>query len=229
MKTIGILGGMSSVSTQIYYKTLCDLTQQYLGGLHSPELLIRSLDFAVVEALQTQGDWRQAGIILNREAKLLQQAGADMLVLATNTMHKVAHDMMQGVTIPLIHIADATAHAIVERGLKFPALMATRFTMEQDFYINQLKSAGLAPMIPDVNQRDTIHRIIYEELCKNTITASSQDAYVTIAKDLVTAGADCVILGCTEICMLLNDHNVDVPVFDSTAIHCDVALRRSLS
>jgi len=229
MKTIGILGGMSAASTQIYYRELCDQTQSRFGGLHSPELLIRSLDFARIESLQMKGEWDSAGKILNEEALSLERGGADVLILATNTMHKLASQMMEGVNIPLIHIADATAFEINTSGLKRPGLMATAFTMEQSFYIERLIEAGLSPVIPDDNDRAETHRIIYEELCSNVITGSSREAYVSIASRLVEAGADCLILGCTEVGMLLNQDNVDVPVFDTTLIHCASALRYSLT
>ena len=229
MKTIGILGGMSAASTQIYYRELCDLTRQRLGGLHSPELLIRSLDFAEIEALQVKGEWSAAGAILNREAKALESGGADILVLATNTMHKLAAQMMDGVSIPLLHIADATAEGIRAAGLKSPGLMATAFTMQQSFYTDRLRAAGLTPILPSEADQDATHRIIYDELCKDVVTPKSQEAYVGIARRLVDAGADCLILGCTEVGMLLNADNVPCPVFDTTQIHCRTALEMALS
>ncbi len=229
MRTIGILGGMSAASTQIYYRELCALTRERLGGLHSPELLIRSLDFAGIEELQAQGRWEEAGAVLNREARLLERGGADLLILATNTMHKLAAQMMEGVGIPLLHIADATADAINAAGLKAPGLMATAFTMEQSFYTDRLREAGLAPVIPGEADRAEVHRIIYDELCKDITTAASEAAYVAIAGRLVAQGADCLILGCTEVGMLLNAGNVAVPVFDTTLIHCATALDRALA
>ncbi|MEO0821811.1 MAG: aspartate/glutamate racemase family protein [Pseudomonadota bacterium] len=228
MKTIGILGGMSAASTQIYYRALCDLACARLGGLHSPELLIRSLDFAAIEALQVAGDWEAAGAILNREALALERGGAGLIVLATNTMHKLAEPMMAGVAIPMLHIADATAAAITAAGLSRPGLMATAFTMEQAFYRDRLVVAGLAPMVPDVADRAQTHRIIYEELCKDITTPESEAAYIAIAGRLVAAGADSLILGCTEVGMLLHAGNVPVPVFDTTHIHCAAALDWSL-
>lgn len=229
MKTIGILGGMSAASTQTYYRELCRLVRERLGGLHSPELLIRSLDFAVIEAAQAAGDWDGAGRILNREALALERGGADFIVLATNTMHKVADQMMQGVGIPLLHIADATAAAINRQGLKRPGLMATAFTMEQDFYTARLRAAGLEPVIPDAADRAETHRIIYEELCREVVKPESEQAYRGIASRLVDRGADCLILGCTEVGMLLNAGNVSVPVFDTTLVHCEAAVERALA
>ncbi len=229
MKTIGILGGMSAASTQTYYRELCRLTQQRLGGLHSPEVILRSLDFAVIEAFQAKGDWDAAAKILNREAKALERGGAECLLLATNTMHKLAAEMMQGVSIPLLHIADATAASIHARGLRSPGLMATAFTMEQTFYTDRLLAAGLAPILPEPADRSETHRIIFEELCRNTTLASSEATYISIAKRLVARGADCLILGCTEIGMLLNQNNVPVPVFDTALVHCEAALNFALS
>ena len=229
MKTIGILGGMSAASTQIYYRELCDLTRARLGGLHSPELLIRSLDFARIEALQMAGEWEAAGAVLNAEARALERGGAELIVLATNTMHKLAGPMMQDVGVPLIHIADATAEAISAAGLKAPGLMATAFTMEQAFYSDRLVAHGLRPIVPGDADRAETHRIIYEELCKDITTAQSEAAYIAIAGRLVEAGADCLILGCTEVGMLLNQGNVPVPVFDTTLIHCAAALDKALA
>lgn len=229
MRTIGILGGMSAASTQLYYRVLCDLTRERLGGLHSPELLIRSLDFAVIEHLQANGDWDRAGAILNTEAKALERGGADILILATNTMHKLADQMMDDVSIPLLHLADATAARIVAAGHRKPGLMATAFTMEQSFYIERLVDAGLAPIVPDADDRAQTHRIIYDELCKDIVTPHSRAAYEAIAQRLVDKGVDCLILGCTEIGMLLHDGNVTVPVFDTTRIHCETALDMALA
>ena len=228
MKTIGVLGGMSATSTQIYYRELCKITRERLGGLHSPELLIRSLDFAKIEALQMKGDWNAAGVILNNEAKALERGGAHVIVLATNTMHKLAKEMMAGVQIPFIHIADATAHAIKVKRLHTPGLMATAFTMEQSFYTDRLIAADLNPIIPNDNDRAETHRIIYEELCKDITDAKSRVTYVAIAERLAVSGADCLILGCTEVGMLLNEGNVRMPVFDTTLIHCKAVLDYAL-
>ncbi|AWD23247.1 aspartate/glutamate racemase family protein [Fuscovulum blasticum] len=229
MKTIGILGGMSAASTQLYYRELCRLMRERLGGLHSPELLIRSLDFAPIAALQAAGDWAAAGRILNAEARALERGGAGILVLATNTMHKLADEMMAGVSIPLLHIADATAAAIRAAGLRRPGLMATAFTMEQGFYTDRLRAAGVMPVLPDAADRAETHRIIYEELCRDIIRDDSRSVYVGIAERLVQAGADSLILGCTEVGMLLTAGNVSVPVFDTTLIHCAAAIDLALA
>ena len=229
MKTIGILGGMSAASTQLYYRELCSLTQASMGGLHSPELLIRSLDFAVIEALQVEDRWEEAGERLNQEALALERGGAEILGLATNTMHKVAKTMMRGVSVPLVHIAEATASRISSLQRSRPGLMATRFTMEQPFYIERLQDRGLTPVIPFADDRDTIHRVIYDELCQGVITPESEAEYVAIADRLVDQGADCLILGCTEVGLLLNASNVSVPVFDTTLIHCEALLAAAVT
>ena len=229
MKTIGVLGGMSAASTQIYYSKMCQLVREKLGGLHSPELLIRSLDFAPIEALQMAGNWNEASRILNAQAKALELGGADVILLATNTMHKVAEEMMDGICVPLLHIADTTAEAIKLRKLGRPGLMATAFTMEQSFYTDRLRAAGLEPIIPDSSDRMETHRIIYEELCRDVVAEDSGRTYVEIADRLADRGADCLILGCTEVGMLLNTDNVRVPVFDTTHIHCEAAIQWSLS
>jgi aspartate racemase len=215
---------MSAASTQVYYRELCQLTRARLGGLHSPELLIRSLDFAKVEELQRNGEWAIAGEILNNEAKALERGGAQLIILATNTMHKLADRMMVGVNAPFIHVADATAKAINEKGLRRPGLMATAFTMEQSFYTDRLVAAGLSPVLPNAADRAETHRIIYEELCKDIRSADSAATYIAIANRLAEAGADSLILGCTEVGMLLNQDNVSLPVFDTTLIHCAAAL-----
>ncbi|WP_244465244.1 aspartate/glutamate racemase family protein [Luteibacter rhizovicinus] len=219
-----MLGGMSATSTQIYYRELCRLTSERLGGLHSPELLIRSLDFAGIEALQAEGNWDKAGDILNAEAMALQRGGADFLILATNTMHKLADRMMRGLSLPLLHIADATAAVVRGEGLRRPGLIATAFTMEQSFYLDRLSAAGLDPIVPEAADRADAHRIIYEELCRGVATPESKTRFVAIAARLVERGADAMILGCTEVGMLLDEGNVSVPVFDTTLIHCEAAL-----
>jgi aspartate racemase len=224
VRTIGILGGMSAASTQTYYRELCRLTRARLGGLHSPELLIRSLDFAKIEVLQMKGDWTTAGVILNNEARALERGGAQVIILATNTMHKLASQMMVGVNVPFVHIADATAKAINDNGLRSPGLMATAFTMQQSFYTDRLIAAGLNPILPNVADQAETHRIIYEELCKDITTQESSATYIAIANRLAASGADSLILGCTEVGMLLNQGNVVVPVFDTTLIHCAAAL-----
>lgn len=220
---------MSAASTQTYYHELCRLTRERIGGLHSPELLIRSIDFARIESLQMRGEWAEAGKILNREALALERGGAEFLILATNTMHKLAEEMMQNVDIPLLHIAEATAKCIKEKGLNAPAIMATSFTMEQSFYIDRLVASGLSPIIPNAEDSQTIHRIIYDELCKEVVRPESEALYIQISERLKESGADSLILGCTEVGMLLNKENVSMPVFDTTLIHCEEALNVALA
>lgn len=224
MKTIGILGGMSAASTQAYYREFCRLTQDRLGALHSPELLIRSLDFARIAQLQSVGDWEGAGQILNQEAMALERGGAELIVLATNTMHKVADAITEGLSVPFLHIAEVTADRLVHHKAVRPGLIATAFTMEQEFYIDRLIKKGLDPVIPDAPDRSRVHRIIYEELCKDMLRDESREEFVAVAHRLVKRGADSLILGCTEVGMLLNAQNVPVPVFDTTLIHCDAAI-----
>ncbi len=228
MKTLGILGGMSAASTELYYRELVRLTRARLGGLHSPNLLIRSLDFAPIAELQAKGDWAGQAQILQAGAQALVAGGAEILILATNTMHKVADEMRAGIDLPFLHIADATAEAIISAGLKRPGLMATAFTMEQDFYLGRLRAHGLDPLVPGEADRAETHRIIYDELCKGITAEPSRKAYEGIANRLAEAGADCLILGCTEVGMLLNEGNTPVPVFDTTLIHCAAALNAAL-
>ncbi|WP_320196430.1 aspartate/glutamate racemase family protein [Agrobacterium rosae] len=229
MKTIGILGGMSVASTQTYYRELARLTRERLGGLHSPELLIRSVDFDEIAKLQASSDWDTAGQVLNAEARALERGGAQLLLLATNTMHKVADKIVDGLSIPLLHIADATAKKISAQGLKRPGLMATKFTMEQSFYTDRLRASDLIPVVPDAEDRDETHRIIYEELCRDVINERSRTIFESIAQRLVEKGCDCLILGCTEVGMLLSAENVSVPVFDTTLVHCEVALSAAMA
>lgn len=229
MKLIGIIGGMSALSTEIYYRELCRVARQRLGGLSSPHLLIRSVDFAEIEKLQVSGDWETAGNLLNREALALERYGAQLILLATNTMHKIAPLIMRDVGIPLLHIADATARHIVSAGLSAPGLMATAFTMQQSFYTDRLIAAGLTPVLPVPEDQETTHRIIYEELCRGIIAEESRKRYEAIARRLHDAGADCLILGCTEVGMLLSGENVGFPVFDTTLIHCETAIAHALA
>lgn len=229
MKTIGILGGMSAASTALYYDRLNAQMQRRFGGLHSADILLRSVDFAKVEDMQARGNWADAGAYLGACAASLQAGGADILILATNTMHKVAPAILDAISIPFLHIADATAQAIQAAGLARPGLMATAYTMEQDFYTGQLARSGLTPVIPDIKDRAETHRVIYQELCRGVVKKTSRQEYEGIAARLVAKKADCLILGCTEVGMLLNTRNVTVPVFDTTLIHCDAALDLALT
>lgn len=229
MKTIGIIGGMSCESTALYYNRLNEGARRRLGGLHSAECVIWSVDFARIERLQAKGDWDRAGAELARIAVALEHAGAKVLILATNTMHKVADTVRHATRVPLIHIAEATAAAILLAGHRRPGLMATAYTMEQDFYLGSLKRAGLEPLVPETEDRAETHRIIYAELCRGIIRDESRAAYEGIADRLIGRGADCLILGCTEVGLLLNQENVKAPVFDTVQIHADAALEAALA
>lgn len=228
MKTIGVLGGMSTASTLQYYELLCRLTQEKLGGLHSPRLLIRSVDFGLVAHLQNEGAWGALGDMLAERAVELERGGADMIVLATNTMHKVVPRMMRDVTIPLVHIADATAERILAGGFSHPGLIGTQFTMEDRFYLDRLRGQGLQPLVPESADRERIHEVIYEELCRHEVNPESRKDYQVIAGRLKKMGADCLILGCTEVGLLIDADNSPLPVFDTTHIHCEAALKAAL-
>ena len=225
MKVIGLIGGMSCESTAHYYKHLNDRVRAHLGGLHSAEILMWSVDFAPVAQMQRENRWQEAGAHLARIARRLEQAGAEVLVLATNTMHKVAETIQASTSIPLIHIADATAERIQNAGKRKPALLATRFTMEQDFYTGRLREKfGLDVVVPDEAERALVHQIIYDELCIGRVTEASRQAFVDVAQRLERRGADSLILGCTEVGMLLDESNASVPIFDTALIHADAAV-----
>lgn len=229
MKTIGLIGGMSWESTVPYYRTVNETVKEMLGGLHSAKVILYSVDFAEVERLQHMGDWLAAGKHLAQAARALEVAGADFLVLCTNTMHKVAPAIEAAVTIPLLHIADPTAHAIKSAGHRTVGLLGTRFTMEQSFYKDRLEGAhGLRVIVPDESDRAIVHRVIYEELCLGHVVPSSRIEYRRIMADLVSAGAEAIILGCTEISMLVNASDSDVPLFDTTSIHARHAAELAL-
>lgn len=223
MKTLGLIGGMSWESTVPYYRQINQQINQRLGGLHSAKIILYSVDFQQIEALQRSGDWQQAGQLLAEAAQALQHAGAQGLVLCTNTMHKVAAAINNATPLPLLHIADATAQQIKARGLNRIGLLGTRFTMEQDFYKARLLAQGIEVIIPDQPGRDLVHQVIYDELCLGQIKAESRLAYQQIIADLVAQGAQGVILGCTEIGLLVQPDDAAVPLFDTTAIHARAA------
>tara|TARA_R110001606_G_scaffold169296_1_gene314255 strand:+ start:3240 stop:3935 length:696 start_codon:yes stop_codon:yes gene_type:complete len=230
MKTIGIIGGMSWESSALYYKSLNELTKQKLGGLHSAKIVLSSVDFAEIERLQHQGDWLQLGEILSAEAKRLEQADADLILIATNTMHKVADVVQNAVRIPLLHIADATAKELVKQKHQKVGFIGTRYSMEEDFYIKRLEEQyGLEVITPSKQDRDDIHRIIYEELCLGKILPESRQIYIDIVNQLQAAGAEAVIEGCTEITLLLKQEHVTVPLFDTTYIHAIAAVDEALN
>jgi len=224
MKTLGLLGGMSWESTVPYYRIINETVRERLGGLHSARLILYSVDFHAIERLQQAGAWDEAGRMLADAARSLEAAGAQGLALCTNTMHKVAPAIEAAVTIPLLHIADPTAAAVKAAGLHAVGLLGTRFTMEQDFYRGRLTDRhGLTVIIPDPADRAIVHRVIYEELCQGDLRAESRAQYREILQRLVETGAEGIILGCTEIALLVGPDDAPVPLFDTTALHARAA------
>jgi aspartate racemase len=220
MKVIGLIGGMSWESSAVYYKIVNQKVKEALGGAHSCQCLMYSLDFQDIATLQHAGDWEKLGELMVDAAQRLERGGADFIVLCTNTMHKLADKIEANVSIPLIHIADVTAEAIKNKGMKKVALLGTRYTMEQDFLKGRLiQKHGVETLIPNENQRAIIHRIIYEELVKGIILKESRAAYLLIINDLIRQGAEGVILGCTEIGLLITNEFTDAVLFDTTEIH----------
>ena len=229
MKVIGLIGGMSCESTAHYYARLNERVREALGGLHSAEILMWSVDFAPIAQMQAEGHWEEAGARLAVVARRLEEAGAEMIVLATNTMHKVADAIEAAIGIPFLHIADATAERIRISGNRKPAIMATRFTMEQDFYTGRLREKfGLDAITPDEADRALVHQIIYDELCVGHINEASRAVFVDVAQRLDAKGADCLVLGCTEVGMLLNEGNSPLPMFDTALIHADAAVNLAI-
>lgn len=229
MKTIGLLGGMSWESSLEYYRIINRAVQQRLGGLHSARSLMHSVDFAPVAALQAAGRWAEAGELLGQAARQLERGGADFVVLCTNTMHRVAAEVEAALTIPLLHIADPTARAITTAGLRRVGLLGTRFTMEQDFYSGRLvRNYGLEVIVPPPEDREAVHRVIYEELCLGQIRPESKQRYLEIMQRLSEAGAEGIILGCTEIDLLIKPGDSDLPLFDTTALHALAAVEYAL-
>ncbi|KZM47670.1 aspartate/glutamate racemase family protein [Labrenzia sp. OB1] len=225
MKTIGLLGGMSWESTATYYQMLNRMARERLGGLHSAKCFLWSFDFAEIEAAQAAGDWDKATELMVEAARNLERGGAQCLVICTNTMHKMAGQVQEAVSMPLIHIADATAPAIREAGCKAPLLLATAYTMEQDFYKGHLKDRhAIDVRVPQAEDREEIHRIIYEELCRGEIWADSKQTYLEAVAREKARGADGVIFGCTEIGLLVKAEDFDIPAFDTTALHAKAAL-----
>lgn len=230
MKVIGLLGGMSWESTALYYRILNQQVKQQLGGLHSAELVLWSVDFQRIEQLQAAGEWQQAGEILADAARNLERAGAQFIVLCTNTMHKVAAQISAATGIPLLHIADATGRRIQQAGIRKVGLLATRFTMEQDFYRARLQQQfGLEVMTPDEADRLFVHEVIYRELCLGEINPASRRRYREIMQSLVAQGAEAIILGCTEITLLVDATDASVPLFDTTLIHAQEAVIQALA
>lgn len=230
MKTIGLLGGMSWESTVTYYQTINRVVGARLGGLHSARLVLYSVEFDEVQRLQHAGRWQETGVILAAAARALERAGADLLVLCTNTMHIVADAIEAATPLPLLHIADATAERILAAGIARIGLLGTRFTMEEDFYRGRLEARhGLQVLVPPPDDRVVVHRVIYEELCRGRIDEASRRHYQRIVAHLVAAGAQGVILGCTEIGLLLRPGDTTVPLFDTALIHAEQAALAALA
>lgn len=229
MKTIGLLGGMSWESTHEYYKFLNETVRERLGGLHSAKCLLYSFDFAEIEMLQQQGAWDEAAKRLAAMAKKLQDAGADLLIISSNTMHRMAPEVEAAISIPFLHIADPTAVLIKKQGLRKIGLLGTKYTMEQDFYKGRLvQKHGLEVIVPDEKDRETVNHIIYEELCVGRIVTASKQRYLDIIKSLQKQGAEAIILGCTEIGLLISQDDVALPVFDTARIHAETAVSLAL-
>ena len=229
MKTIGLIGGMSWESSIEYYRIINQTVKARLGGLHSAKSLMYSVDFAEVEILQHQGRWTEAAKMLVEAAQRLENGGADLIVLCTNTMHKVADDIQANINIPFLHIADATAERVLASGIRTIGLLGTRFTMEEEFYKGRLsQNYGLNVSVPNAQEREVIHRVIYDELVVGKIEPSSKAQYVRIIEQMIGQGAEGIILGCTEIGLLLHQEESRVPLFDTTRIHAEAAVEYAL-
>jgi len=230
MRTIGLIGGMSWESTQSYYQLLNQGVKESLGGLHSAKIVLVSLDFAAIARLQQQQDWPQMAEILIKAAKQVEAAGANYLLICTNTMHKLAEQVQAAISIPLLHIADAVGENLIQNNHKKVALLGTQFTMEQDFYKERLADKfSIDVLVPAAQERAIIHNVIYNELCKGIIKSESKAAYLAIIDKLKQQGAEAVILGCTEIALLVQQADTSMPLLDSTTLHCEMALEHSLN
>ena len=230
MKTIGLLGGMSWESTALYYQQINELVKEKLGGLHSAQIAMVSVDFQEIEELQHAGEWDATAEILAKASRQIQAAGADFLLICTNTMHKVAPQIQAEIDIPILHIADATAERIKAQGIGNIGLLGTRFTMEQDFYAGRLRDKhDLNVLLPPKEDRELVHRVIYEELVLGVVRDGSRSEYLRIMDDLRAAGAQGVIEGCTEIVMLVQQEHTDIPLFDTTSIHAQAAVEKALA
>ncbi len=229
MKTIGLIGGMSWESSHEYYRIINEKVKEELGGLHSARLILYSVDFEEIQLLQHKNSWEELTRKMVDIAKKVENTGADMIVICTNTMHKMADEVQKNISVPLIHIADATAEAIRDHGLGKVGLLGTRFTMEQDFYKKRISDKfGIDVIIPDEKERELIHKILYSELCLGKIIESSKSDFLKVIDNLVEKGAGGIILGCTEIPLIVNQKDVPVPVFDTTAIHAEKAVKEAL-
>lgn len=228
MKTIGLIGGMSWESTVTYYKIINETVKEKLGRLHSAKCILYSVDFQEIEECQANGNWEKSGEILGEAAYNLEKAGADFIVICTNTMHKVVNQIKEKISIPILHIAEMTAEKILEKGLKNIALLGTKYTMEQDFYKSKLIEKGINVIIPDKNDIETINEVIYDELCLGTINFNSKKKFLEIVDKLRSKGAEGIILGCTEIGLLIKNEDTDVPLFDTAIIHAEQAAMYSI-
>ena len=229
MKTIGMLGGMSWESTALYYRAVNELVREQLGGLHSAKIVLHSVDFEEIETLQRAGDWQRAGEILGQAARGLELAGADFLLICTNTMHLVAPQVSEYIQIPLLHLADATATRLREAGISKVGLLGTAYTMEQDFYKERIEAAGIEVVVPDAAGRVEVNRIIFTELCLGQVNDDSRAIYLAEIDKMRAQGIEGVIEGCTEITMLVQPQHTNMPLFDTTAIHAEEAVKLALS
>jgi aspartate racemase len=228
MQAIGLIGGMSWESTAVYYRRLNEQVRAQLGGLHSAEIIMRSVDFADIVKLQQADNWDEACRILSRIARDLQNAGARCILICTNTMHKLADRVQRAIDIPLIHIVDVTAEALQAAGVSRPLLLATRYTMEHDFYLSRLHAHGIEAIVPEPTDRQAVHDIIFDELCRGVVCDVSRQRYVDVIARGKSSGADSVVLGCTEIGLLIGQEHTALPAFDSTLLHADAAVSFSL-
>ena len=228
MKTIGLIGGMSWESTVTYYQVINETIKKQLGGLHSAKCILYSVDFDEIEKYQVSGEWDKSADVLSEAAQALERAGADYIVICTNTMHKVAPEIGRRIHIPILHIADMTAAELQKQGIKKVGLLGTKYTMRQDFYKNILIEQGIEVVIPNDADVDVVNRIIYDELCLGKISEQSKDIYLDIIMKLAQDGAQGIILGCTEIGLLVRQPDTDIPLFDTTLIHAEQAALKSL-
>lgn len=228
MKTIGMLGGMSWESTQSYYSALNRGINQALGGLHSARIIMHSVDFAEIAELQARDDWDQAALILGDAAVAVESAGADFLLICANTMHKVAPAIQQRIGIPLLHLADATARALKTDGVTRAGLLGTRYTMEQDFYRERLEAQGIEVLVPNDHDRTFVHDVIYSQLCQGIVSEESRTGYLRVIDSLTEQGAQAIILGCTEIALLVQQQHTKVPLYDTAQIHVNEAVAYAL-
>ncbi len=229
MKTIGLLGGMSWESTELYYRLINEGIKAQLGGLHSARIAMVSVDFQEIEEMQHVGEWASAGQALAQAAKQVEAAGADFLLICTNTMHKVAPQVQEAISIPILHLADTTAERIKAAGMKTIGLLGTSFTMEEDFYKGRLvEKYELDVLVPPKSDREIVHRVIYDELCVGQVQDESRDEFLRIIEDLRDRGAEGIIEGCTEIVMLVQQHHTDIPLFDTTSIHAEEAVLEAI-